>query len=118
MPKVSRTRRSSSPSSASPVRISDAQASVQVRSVPGYSSSKSASTRTGLSEAGEGRLRLFLPRLGVWLGSDIREDLDPRCSLDPGPVHRLAQGRVLAEAGCLLGGGEVVGDEKLIAVVW
>jgi hypothetical protein len=42
--KVSRMRRSSSPTRASPVRHSDAYASVQVASPPGYSSSKSAST--------------------------------------------------------------------------
>ena len=61
MAKAAAMHRSSSPSRASPVRHSDAYASVQVASPPGYSSSKSASTLTTPSEAGEGRLRPPLP---------------------------------------------------------
>jgi hypothetical protein len=52
----------------------------------------------------------------VRLGSDIREDLDPRCSLDSGGLHALAQRRVVREAARLLGGGELVRDEQVVAV--
>src|SRR5271169_2346376 len=115
MSKVAAMRRSSSPSRASPVRHKDAYASVQVGSPPGYSSAKSASTRITPREAGEGRLPL--PRPSGRLGSDIREDLDPRCALDPGPLHCGAQGRVVSEAAGLLGGGEVMDDEQVIGVI-
>src|ERR1022692_758594 len=115
MSKVSRMRRSSSPSRASPVRHNDAYASVQVGSPSGYSSAKSASTVTTPSEAGEGRLPL--PGLSAWLGSDIREDLDSRGALDPGLLHSRAQGRVVSEAARLLGAGEVMGDEQVITII-
>src|SRR5579859_3035151 len=115
MSKVSRIRRSSSPSRASPVRHNDAYASVQVVSPPGYSSWKSASTLTTPSVAGEGR-RLPLPGRGHPPGSDIREDLDLRHAPDPRSPHGLAQGRVVGEALGLLDGGEIVGDEQVVAV--
>src|SRR5208282_1550932 len=88
---------------------------VQVGSPPGYSSVKSASTRTRPSEAGEGRLPL--PRPSGRPGSDIREDLDPRCALDPGLLHPRAQGRVVREAAGLLGDGEVMGEEQGIGII-
>lgn len=65
---------------------------------------------------GEGRPRLP-PGLGGWPGSDVREDLDPRRPLNTGSPRRLAQGRILGEAARLLGGGEVMGDEQLVAVL-
>src|SRR5580700_10812975 len=114
MSKVRTTRRSSSPRRASPVRHRDAYASVQVVSPPGYWSGKSASPLTRPSEAGEGRLPL--PGLSD-LGSDIREDLDPRCALHSGLLHPGPQARVACEAGRLLGGREVVGDEQVVAVI-
>src|SRR5690348_9274889 len=114
MSKVRAMRRSSSPRRASPVRHRDAYASVQVVSPPGYSSWKSASTLTTPSEAGEGRPPL--PGLSG-LGSDIREDLDPRCTLHSGLLHPGPQARVVREAGRLLGGREVVGDEQVIAII-
>src|SRR5579862_937559 len=117
MSKVSRIRRSSSPSRASPVRHNDAYASVLVGSPPGYSSWKSASTLTTPSVAGEGRRRLPLPGRSGPPASDIREDLDLRHALNPRSPHDLAQGRVVREALGLLECGEVVGDEQVVLVV-
>src|SRR5579863_575973 len=115
MSKVSRIRRSSSPSRASPVRHNDAYASVQVASPRGYSSRKSASTLTTPSAAGEGRRRPLPGRSGP-PGSDIREDLDLRHAPDPRSPHGLAQARVVSEALGLLDGREFVSDEQVVAV--
>jgi hypothetical protein len=113
-PKLASTQRSSSCRAAAPALTKEAWASVLVASPSGYSSAKSSSTRTTPSLAGEGRAR-FPDRRRY--GSGNGEDVDLGWPDDSGLRKTCLELRVAGEIGCLLGRGEVVGDEDVVSVV-
>src|SRR5689334_6136270 len=113
MSKLASIRRSSSSRAAVPARTSEAKASVLLASPPGYSASKSGSTLTTPSTAGEGRLPL--PGVRRYRTGNS-EDFDLRRPGHPGPGHPRLQIRVASELARVFRRREVMRDEHVVRV--